>query len=145
MEERRCPLPGEGAGDGIVARRPRVGEEAVVGAFVEVEVHRRVLGPEHGFERANLVAHGAMGDEELVGGTREALVARGGFEGAQRVEGGEVAEVHEWVGLRFDVAIGEDQRGLGPPGSNHENRQYSRGENAFFKARPSQRFRWIAC
>ena len=47
-----------------------------------------------GLERPNLVADGAMRDEEFVGGARKAFVARGGFEGAQCVEGRELAEVH---------------------------------------------------
>ncbi len=35
-------------------------------------------------ERAHLVAHGAVGEVQLLGGAREAFEARGGFEGAQR-------------------------------------------------------------
>ena len=51
---------------------------------------------EFGFERADLMAHGAVRDEEFVGGAGEAFVARGGFEGTQGVEGGELAEIHEF-------------------------------------------------
>jgi hypothetical protein len=35
-----------------------------------------------------------VGDEEFIGGARKAFMARGGFEGAQRVEGGELSKVH---------------------------------------------------
>jgi hypothetical protein len=41
------------------------------------------------------MADGAVRDEEFVGGARKAFVARGGFEGAQRVEGGKLAKVHD--------------------------------------------------
>jgi len=54
MEEGGRPLPGEGAGDRIVARRPSIGEEAVVRARVEVELDRPMLGAEHGLERVDL-------------------------------------------------------------------------------------------
>ena len=67
---------------------------AAVGEAHALAVAGEQRHAELGFERAHLVADGAMRDEEFVGGAREAFVARGGFEGAQRVEGGELAEVH---------------------------------------------------
>ena len=41
------------------------------------------------FERAHLVAHGAVGEVQLVGRAREALQARRRLEGAQRRQGGQ--------------------------------------------------------
>jgi hypothetical protein len=44
--------------------------------------------------RTDLVADGAVSDEQFVSGAREAFVARSSFEGAQRVQGGELSKVH---------------------------------------------------
>jgi hypothetical protein len=60
----------------------RIGEPhtlAVAGEQRDAEV---------GFQRANLVAHGAVRDEQLVGGAGEALVPRRGLECLDRVQYG---------------------------------------------------------
>ena len=44
------------------------------------------LQPELGLERLHLMADGALGDAELLGGAREALVTGRGFEGLERIE-----------------------------------------------------------
>src|SRR6266436_6615607 len=44
------------------------------------------LQPELGFECFHLVADGALGDAEFLGGAREALVAGRGFESLERIE-----------------------------------------------------------
>src|SRR5262245_26215407 len=44
------------------------------------------LQPELGLERLHLMADRALGDAELLGGAREALVAGRGLEGLERIE-----------------------------------------------------------
>ncbi|ODN65150.1 hypothetical protein BA763_13425 [Burkholderia cenocepacia] len=67
---------------------------AGVGQAQPLAVAREQLHAELFLERAHLVADRAVRDEQLVGGAREVLVARGGFERANRVQRGELAEVH---------------------------------------------------
>src|SRR5439155_26904121 len=43
-------------------------------------------------QRLDLVAHRALGDEQFLGRSREALMAGGGLEGLQRIERGQPAQ-----------------------------------------------------
>jgi hypothetical protein len=49
-------------------------------------VTREQRDAQFGLERANLVADGAVGDEQFVGGARKAFVAGGGLECLDRVQ-----------------------------------------------------------
>src|SRR5262249_53481611 len=59
---------------------PRLGDEEALALAVEQ------LDAEFLLQRLDLMAHGALGDEQLLGGARETLVAGRGFEGLERVE-----------------------------------------------------------
>ena len=109
--------PAPAAGGGFVDVPENALDVGVVGAAALVEAHAAVAAVEEGradvlFQHADAVGDGGGGDAELPGGAHEALVAGGGVEEAEAVEGREVGHgagavyaIHTWPSNKFTFLL----------------------------------------